>query len=123
MKPETAMTPLAFFTNERPDLLDRLNRSNLVVRHHYTNQNGVWSDRSAEIFHANDAVVINRQACYFPTARLKFFNDSAHRWMFNRRSDDVFAVTLRGFADSANRKVVSFRSAGREDDLVRPRPD
>src|SRR5438046_1978882 len=104
MKPEMAMTPLAFCTNERSDLLDRLNRSNLVVRHHHAKQDGVWSDRVAEVVHANDAVVINRQAGYFPSARLKFFNDSAHRWMFNRGRDDVFAVTLRGFADSANRK-------------------
>ena len=43
--------------------------------------------------------------------------------MLNRGRDDVFAVTLRGFADSANRKVVCFGSAGRENDLVRPRTD
>ena len=43
--------------------------------------------------------------------------------MFNRGRDDVFAATLRDFANSANREIVCFCSAGRENDLVRPRTD
>ena len=43
--------------------------------------------------------------------------------MLNRGGDDVAAVRFREFTNATNCQVVSFRAAGREDDLVRARAD
>ena len=54
------LTRGALFTNERTNRGDGLHRSDLVVREHDRDENRVRSQCLANVFNANDAILINR---------------------------------------------------------------
>src|SRR5437870_13612702 len=93
---------LALLAHQRADLRDRLNRAELVVGHHYADQNRVGSNRCPRIFKSHESIVVNRQTSHYPTALFQKIDCAAHRRMLDRGSDDVPAMRFGNLANSAN---------------------
>src|SRR5712691_8927459 len=75
VKPEMAMARSAFFANQGANLLNRLNRSDFVVRKHYRDEDCVGLQGSANIFKPDNSIPIDRQPSNFPAALLQSLTD------------------------------------------------
>ena len=75
------------------DLLDRLQDSGLIVRHHDRDQLGVRPQSAAHIGGIDQAAAIHRQNCYLRTHVFQMLAGMQHRMMLNARGDDVVAGT------------------------------
>ena len=65
--------------DECAKLCDGLNRADLVIGEHDSDEYRVRTDGCAHVVNTNDAIVVNRQTCHFPTAFLQCLADAAHR--------------------------------------------
>ena len=123
VQPQMASSTLAFRAHQRANLGNRLHGPDFIVSHHHANQDRVGSQRRLHVLNAHDAVVIYGQLRGFPSVLFQAMDAAANRRMLDCRSDDVPAVGLRGFAESANAQVVCFGAAGSENDFVRAGAD
>jgi hypothetical protein len=90
------------------DLLDRLNRAELVVDVHHRNQLRVSSNRLP------DGLGINNAAAIYRNSRdCELIGRAENRGMFDGRRDNMAAS-----GDSEDREVIGFRSAAGEYDFV-----
>ena len=68
-----------------------LNRADLIVGLHDTDQNGRWADGALDIIDINHAVFVNRQVSHFKADRFQILADLDDCRMFNLRRDDMIA--------------------------------
>jgi hypothetical protein len=95
---------------KRPDLANWLNGSDFVVGHHDRDHDRIRSQRFSNIFDPDKAVPVNWQARHFPSLLLQLCTNSSHRRMLDCRRNHVTTVSTRSLTQTANGKVVRFRT-------------
>ncbi len=93
MEPDL-LAPTLQITNKPPDLVDRLDRADLVVSKHDRDQNRVVADRRLYIVEPDDPIFVNRQIGYRKSLLFKIFADTLDGRMLDRGCDDVAVPVL-----------------------------
>ena len=104
-----------------PDLGDGHDRADLVVCEHDGNKDGLVRYGICDLFRRDHAVFIHRQVGDFDPALLKRLAGVQDRMMLHIGGDDVVALALVAFRHAKEHRVVAFRAAAGEDDLLRQR--
>ncbi len=112
-------TFLSLFLNQIPNLCNRLNRSNLIIRIHDRNQNRIWSKHCGDLFDGHQPFAIRFKIRNFESFFLFQMNHRLQNsMMFNRSSDEMFALFLIGTRISKDRQVIGLCSPRREKNFV-----
>jgi hypothetical protein len=98
-------------TTDRADLLNRLNRSDLIVRHHDGDENRIVSESLAYLFWLKNATVVNIEISDIESFTLQSLHRMQHGVMLNRRCDDVASPTPVRVRRPLDRPVVRFSAA------------
>jgi len=101
----------------------RLNHADLVVGRHHADERRVVSDSAFEGAQINSPVSADRHDGRPPALRAQPRNQLEHRFVFDRRADDVPARSRRRVGRPADREVVGLGGAAREDNFARRRAD
>lgn len=108
------------FPAELADLLNRLDDTDLVVDGHDTDEGSLGSDSSLEIFHLDEAVVLNGKICDLETLILKMATAVEDALVLSLCGDDVLllARAAKEASDALDAHVVTLGGATCEDDLL-----
>ena len=102
-------------------LRDRLHRADLVVGVHHGDERRVAGDGRLQSRRLDDAGRPGRQQRRRPAPPGQRLQRVENRFVLDRGGDEVTAsVRRRRLGDAADRQVVGFRSAAREDDVAGP---
>ena len=99
-------------------VLDRLDRTDLVVGVHDADEDRARRDRPAKVVGVNPARTVNGQIGH---PRAQAFEKPARfddRWMLDLRGDDVIALVAKRKEHALEGKVICLATAARENDLV-----
>ena len=103
-----------------PDLLDRLDGADLVVRCHDGDERGILGEFALELFEIHMAFLVHVQIGDAVAFLLQRLAGIQHRVMLDLGGDQVLAALgRRAVHKAADREVVRLRAAAGEDDLAR----
>ena len=105
--------------HDTTDLLDRLDRTHLVVHRHNRHQDGIRTDRRTKIIEGNVPLLIHRKIGHFVAKLHEHIERAIDRRMLERRGDDVLSLLPLRHRRTENHSIVRLRAAGGEEDLLR----
>ena len=104
--------------HHRADLGDGLDGSDLVVREHDGNQDGLVGDRVADLLRGHPAVLVDLEVGDLEALALEPLAGVQDRLVLGPGGDDVVALLLVELGHSLDGEVVRLGGAGAEDDLL-----
>ena len=98
-------------------LLDGLDRADLVVRRHDGDQRGVVPDGLFQVLRIHDAELVHWQICDLEALLLQLRAGMQQRVVLDLAGDDVVALFPVGEGRALDSPVIAFRAAGGEINL------
>src|SRR5690606_473815 len=97
--------------NQRPDLLHRLNRANLIVYMDRADEDGLISQRPGELIQVYVALPVYRKESNLETFFFKLAAAVEDRRVFNLRGYNMIAPAPPAVSRSFKRQVIGFGAA------------
>src|SRR5829696_7869323 len=95
-----------------------LNRSNLIVCIHNSNENSGWFNSGFQFFSIDKPFLVYPQVSYICAQFLQVFATIQHSFVFNAASNNMIAFYCVRFKYTFNCKVSCLGCTGSENDLV-----
>ena len=108
----------ALLLHDGPDLVDRVDRADLVVGEHDRHDRRLVGHRRPHRLRADAAVLADRQVRHLEAVLLEALAGVQHRLVLGLRGDDVVAAILQELGRALDGEVVGFGRARRPDDFL-----
>ncbi|MNJ42252.1 hypothetical protein D3C77_372130 [compost metagenome] len=115
MKCSFSVSAANYFSNFH----DRLQRADLIIAIHNTDQNGIRTERLGDLLRMDTTSSIHRKICYLKPCPLQLLTRMQHRMVFYCCRNNVLALRFFSLHRTEYRQIIALCAASRKYKLLR----